>query len=243
MLLYLFKKNTKTQTIIWDGKNDQEVYVDNKDHCTIRVSLGLKPQFEKNVLWSPFQRIGSKTPILTASDEGVLVFDGKGIDHLRLFDHEGKYKRTIYPFPAEKLNKVNGLVFHEFPQDNQKLPLKSGHVQGTLLTSGNSSSGADIFGNGRAAGAMATLGNQIVIAESRLNWLAMDGSTGGKALLGPSVTLSADLGTIHEFRGGKYDIGPRSMAFSPNGKWLYMTCFSGAFLGTKGHFMELHACQ
>ncbi len=231
-----FQKNSKAQKIIWDGKNDQGDYIDNKDNCNIKVSLGLKPQFEKNVLWSPYQRIGSKTPVLSACDEGVLVFDGKGVDHLRLFDHEGKYKRTIYPFPADKLNKVNGLSFHEFPQDKQKLPLKSGHVQATLLTSGYSSSGADIFGSGRAAGAMASLGNQIAIAESRLNWLALDGSTGGKSLLGPSVTLSADLGTIHEFRGGKYEIGPRSMAFSPDGKWLYMTCFFWGFSWHQGVF-------
>jgi len=231
-----FQKNSKAQKIVWDGKNDQGDYIDNKERYSVRVSLGLKPQFEKNVLWSPYQRIGSKTPILTACDEGVLVFDGKGVDHLRLFDHDGKYKRTIYPFPADKLNKVNGLNLHEFPQSKQKLPLKNGHVQGTLLTSGYSSSGGDIFGTGRAAAAMASLGNQIVISESRLNWLGLDGSTNGKSLQGPSVTLTAELGTIHEFRGGSYEIGPRSMAFSPDGKWLYMTSFFWGFSWHQGTF-------
>ena len=41
--------------------------------------------------------------------EGVYVYDGNGVDHVRLFDHDGNYVRTIYPFPAAKLKQVKGL--------------------------------------------------------------------------------------------------------------------------------------
>ena len=51
------QKGSKKQAVVWDGKDDQGVYVDNKDSCTVRVSLGLKPQFEKTLFWSPHKRI------------------------------------------------------------------------------------------------------------------------------------------------------------------------------------------
>ena len=36
-----FQKNSKKQTIVWDGKDDRGRYVDDKDRVVIRVSLGL----------------------------------------------------------------------------------------------------------------------------------------------------------------------------------------------------------
>jgi len=53
-----FQKNSKQQTIIWDGKDEQGVYIDDKDRCTIRVSLGLKAEYERSFLWSPYRRLG-----------------------------------------------------------------------------------------------------------------------------------------------------------------------------------------
>ncbi len=44
-----FKKSSKAQTVLWDGKDDAGKYVDDKDSLTVRVSLGLKPQFERTM--------------------------------------------------------------------------------------------------------------------------------------------------------------------------------------------------
>jgi len=105
--------DSKKQTLIWDGKNDQGTYVDDKDSLTVRVSLGLKPRFERSLFWDPKRRLGSweegtilvntPTPLIQARPEGVYVFEGRGVDRLQLFDHQGRYVRTIYPFAAEKL--------------------------------------------------------------------------------------------------------------------------------------------
>ena len=38
-----FKKSSRTQILVWDGKDDRGRYIDNKDSCVVRVSLGLKP--------------------------------------------------------------------------------------------------------------------------------------------------------------------------------------------------------
>ena len=48
-----FAKNSKAQTIVWDGKNDQGRYVEEKDEVVVRVSLGLKRQFERALFWHP----------------------------------------------------------------------------------------------------------------------------------------------------------------------------------------------
>jgi hypothetical protein len=48
-----FIKNTKEQKIVWDGKDDHGRYIDNKESYVVRVSLGLKPQMERTLFWSP----------------------------------------------------------------------------------------------------------------------------------------------------------------------------------------------
>ena len=68
------------------GKNDQGEYVDEKDRLAVRVSLGLKPRFERTLFWSPKRRFAGRAPLIVAAEEGVYVYEGEGVDHLRLFD-------------------------------------------------------------------------------------------------------------------------------------------------------------
>jgi len=53
-----FRKNSKKQVVVWDSKDDQGIYVKDKDALRIRVSLGLNPRFERTLFWSPKKRIG-----------------------------------------------------------------------------------------------------------------------------------------------------------------------------------------
>ncbi len=220
-----FQKNALEQTIVWDGKDDQGKYVDDKDALTVRVSLGLKPQFERSLFWSPHKRMSNACPLLAATEEGVFVWEGRGVDHVRLFDHNGDYVRTVYPFPADKLGKVLGLEKRVFPQDGRELPLKRGFVQASLLTSGTSCLlGLKYkFGDGYAATAMAAAKGRIALAYDFINRLATDGSTGGLKLTGPKVGRRARWRGYGGHGGGEEIIGPSSMAFSPDGKWLYLT--------------------
>ena len=218
-----FQKASLKQVIVWDGKNDQGTYVDDKDALTVRVSLGLRPQFERTLLWSPHKQRGG-LPIMAPAPEGVYVFDGTGVDYLRLFDHEGNYVRTIYPFPADKLKQVQGLRWHKFPQ-GYSLPLKeSGYLQ-TLLTSGNNASIHDKNGarHGAAAMGLAVRGNRIALAFEHLNRLATDGTTGGLPLKGPKTGFLIHRGGYGGYGRGKFTIGPTSLAFSPDAKTLYLT--------------------
>src|SRR5262245_49173806 len=99
-----FQKNSLRQVVVWDSKDDQGSYRDDFNQLTVRVSLGLKPRFERTLFWQPKKRVGrANRPLMVARPEGVYVFEGEGVDLLRLFDHDGSYLRTIYPFPADKL--------------------------------------------------------------------------------------------------------------------------------------------
>ncbi len=220
-----FQKESLKQTIVWDSKNDHGDYVEDLDRITIRVALGLKPQFERTLFWSPHKRMANACPLLIAKEEGVLMFEGRGVDQLRLYDHEGNYVRTAYPFPAGKLKDVAGVEERIFPQDGAKLPVKHGFVQASLLTSGTSALlGLPYkFGDGFGATAMAASGNHVAVGFDQINRLGLDGTSGGLNLTGAKIGQRAKWSGYGGQGGGDEIIGPSSMAFSPDGKSLYLT--------------------
>ena len=217
-----FQKGSKSQRLLWDGKDDQGEYLEDREALTVRVSLGLKPQFERTLLWSPHKQ-RSALPLLAASPDGVYVYDARGVDHLRLFDHDGNYVRTVYPFPANRLKGVDGLRWHEFPQGYTR-PLKESNYQQTLLTSGDNDSIQNRIGmTGRAATGLAVRNKRIALMYEHLNRLAADGTSGGLPLKGPPAGFEIQKHGYGDYGRGKQTIGPTSVAFSPDGKTLYLT--------------------
>ncbi len=239
------RKNSKEQVLLWDGKDDQGKYIDDKDSLTVRVSLGLKPQFEKTLLWSPHKQ-KLDMPLIAPSPEGMLVFDGGGVDYLRLFDHAGSYLRTIYPFPADKVKEVKGIRWVKFPQGYRR-PLKESGYQQTFLTSGINDSIHDRRGamSGVAAKGIAVRGNRIALAYQDLNRLAMDGTSDGLPLKGPETGFGVKKSFNYQNRSksggheGRHWVSPTSMAFSPDGKTLYLTGYT--WHASRGKVGCLHA--
>jgi len=252
-----FRKNSKRQTLVWDGKNDQGKYIDDKDALTVRVSLGLKPRFERTLFWATKKRWSGEPPIICAAPEGVYVYDsGSSVDHIRLFDHKGDYVRTVYPFPANRIDSVHGLYRHTFPQDGATLPLKCNFLQTTMLTAGTNCHPVTYrpktrtyestvagypchFGMyGRAARGMTVHRGKLALAFWKLNRFGADGGGCGPGIYGPKTSLPGKMRTVHSFRGGTYEVGPRSLALSPDGKWLYL---SGYFWSQPWNYDSLHA--
>ncbi len=231
-----FEKSSKKQTVIWDGKDNVGKYVDDKDALTVRVSLGLKPRFERTLFWHPWKRAGNVMVVATAPD-GVLVFkSGRAVDHLRYFDRDGKFMRTLYPFPAEKIESVPGIIWHRFP-DGAKLPIKPNWQQTTLLMSGSNCS-KPTYKDGKYSGYAprkvelpGSAGHGLVVGKKRvalighrLSRLALDGTSDGLNVHGPDVSY---YGPDKEFRK---NVHPRRGAFSPDEKWLYLTMYNQTLL-------------
>ncbi len=228
-----FQKNSLRQTIVWDGKDDEGRYVDDKDALTIRVALGLRARFERTLFWSP-QKRGGGSLIIHAAPEGVYVFDhGGGVSQLRLFGHGGNYVRTLYPFPADQVKSFSDLHWYKFPQDGKRLPRKRGHRQCTLLSSGIHSRFMGTMGGGLKhsmpdpAKALAVHGKKVALAYVHLNRFSTDGASLGMALQGGRTGIPLKRNGL-PWRGANDDIDapPTSMTFSPDGKWLYMTAYA-----------------
>jgi hypothetical protein len=228
-----FQKNSLDQELVWDGKDDRGRYVDNKDALAVRVSLGLKPRFERTLFWSPKKRIApGNRPSFAPAPEGVYVFEGGGVDHIRLFDHDGNYVRTVYPFPPDwaavddtnepdalkkALSNVRGLRWMTFPQDDRAMPVWHGLVQATLFTSGNNTGHKSTAKYGCAASTIAVSKKRLALAMLSLNRVGTDGPTGGLPIEGPRTSFPG-----RTYRGETPTGVPRSAAFSPDGKWLYL---------------------
>jgi len=223
-----FAKNSKEQTLVWDGKDEQGRYVDHKDRLTIRVSLGLRPRFERTLYWSPKKRQSKKPPLIAAAPEGVYVYDGgMSTDHVTLYDHKGNYLRTVYPFPAGKIGSVVGVDWHTHPHDGKSLPIKPNYLHSTMLTSGTSApvpfltwgpeqkrsysevarTAPDHRGNwGRAATAIAACRGQVALAYWHLNRLTGAGNASKLSLRGPKTGMVPALGSSHS--KGHSRVGP-----------------------------------
>ncbi|PCJ51398.1 MAG: hypothetical protein COA79_26380 [Planctomycetota bacterium] len=224
-----FAKNSLSQKILWDGKNDYGRLLDDYSSLSVRVSLGLKAKFERTLYWSPHKRTKSAkyrmfAPIMYATPEGVYVYDGKTGDHITKFNHKGDYEKTVFPAPANKIKAIKGLVWKKFPQDGHNLPMKGGKYFNEFLTTNNlgDTSKINIRSSGGVKG-LAVLGNKIYLTGTRINFLSTDGSSGGRELSGPEVWKSVRLGRMHNFPGGTVKMAVSSVAPSEDGKWIYLT--------------------
>jgi hypothetical protein len=130
-----FQQKSLEQKLIWDSKDDKGKYLDNLSELSVRVSLGLKPIYEKDLYNSYYKRI-SGMPAIAAAKEGLYVYEGLGRDVVRLFGHDGEYIKTIYPFPASKISEVKGIEWAQFA-GREKTPVKNSNYHQTLLSSGN----------------------------------------------------------------------------------------------------------
>ncbi len=210
-----FARDSRRQTLHWDGKDDLGAYVDDKDRVVVRVSLGLTPRFERTLFWSPRKRVRSPRYLDTnlkfaAGPDGVYVYDGGNCEHIRLFDAEGEYVRTVYPPPSDKIETFDGLEWKEFPQDGRRLPLKQhGRISRERFFRGD---------NRRAVSAMAVHGDLLAAAGRELLLFSPEGGT----FQGPSTSIPVHVPARHNWPGGVVHVPPTDIAFSPDGQWIYL---------------------
>ncbi|MCX7803878.1 MAG: hypothetical protein N3A38_01680, partial [Planctomycetota bacterium] len=217
------------QTLAWDGKDDFRRYVEEPEKCVARVSLGLKPVFDKVLGWHPKDVIGDITG-LAAGPEGVVVITGGGYwQSVRLFSHDGGYIRTLMPPPADKLGAIEGLTGGLMPVPGQEpgVPRRTRYgIIAPFAFGGRAvSSNPAVISNGRVA--IAIHGGQL---PKQIVRIGTDGTSRGESVSGPVLADSRE-----NFDGGG------EMAASPDGKYLYITAMgANAEYDGRGRLRDLN---
>ena len=227
-----FQKDSLVQKLLWDRKNDLGKYMDNSNELTVRVSLGLKPVFEKSLFWSPYKRIGSNPPCFAISEDGIFIFEGLGVDSLRKYNHDGVYEKTLYPFSKNALKTAKDIQYEKFPQDGAVLPIKHGvKCKSTLFTYDNNKS-HDKYG--QAASTLSVNGKNIAIIAENLARINLNGDVPEVGFKGPSTSIKiTDKIPL---------VKPISSAFSNDGKYIYSTGYrvnAGYQASFNGHWLPV----
>ncbi|PCJ58855.1 MAG: hypothetical protein COA79_12365 [Planctomycetota bacterium] len=248
------KPNSKKQSIAFDGKDDAGKYIKEFSDVQVRVSLGLKPVFDKSLFDEPKRRHSIARIQMATHQDGVYVYDGgNGIDFVKLYDFDGNYKKTIYPFPANKIKEIKNLKHKELPSKDGKYPAKVNFLGTSFLRTGSNYAlnlvTPTIFGSkhygmyGKAASFIAVSKKNITIGMGHLARLDNTGGSGGLDFHGPQVGPIISYGKDRT----KAIVPPTSVAFSPNGKKLYLAgyhyCVYGKASGdiiTSGNWKTQH---
>ncbi|GAG33369.1 unnamed protein product, partial [marine sediment metagenome] len=110
-----------SQSIEWDGTDDIGKPVADA-RCTVRVRLGLTAEFDRFIGWksAPPLNYGLINGLAVTPDRKVYVLSisrdaprsGRSENRLWVMSKEGKYLKTLYPFPASKdPQKLPGVDF------------------------------------------------------------------------------------------------------------------------------------
>ena len=98
-----FSQDSLSQSIEWDGKDDQGQPAPSG--CKVRVSLGLKAKLDNILGWGPGHHVMARRAIAVAPGGNVYVLDGNTATskehsiapNIRVLDSEGRYMRRIFP--------------------------------------------------------------------------------------------------------------------------------------------------
>jgi hypothetical protein len=101
-----FQQGSLAQKLEWDGQTDD--FKKAPAGCKVKVSLGLKPEYERNIMQPPHNFVrGNKAQVATDKDGNtcVAVIDGNLVFG-HVYDKAGKYLRAFWPPPAKDVEKI-----------------------------------------------------------------------------------------------------------------------------------------
>ncbi len=225
-----FQKNSLSQKLIWNGKDDLDYYPKNPDDLKVRVSLGLKPVFDRNLGGTSPKNIPGKAWGIAADGDGVYVFSrgSWGRFYCRRFDHDGRYVATLVPPPANlPESKLQGMGYLEYEPGKRTLhstslglTVQGGGASGNYLPISNDER-PDICNPAAVKGRLYYMSSGAGATGHKgfpcLSYIHTDGSTDmGGCTLRPFAKAQA----THFSAGGQF-MQP-SLAGSPDGKWIYV---------------------
>jgi sugar lactone lactonase YvrE len=209
-----FQEGKLSQQIAWDGKDDFGRYVKDMDTCSVRVSLGLRAAFEKDLYRHPHRKLGNDSAIAIDRD-GVYLYENNLNDYVKMYDHDGDYVRTLYPFAANQLPQILGLRWRSVPPAGLLVPDKKANRGESETTVTLLPINPTIFKVGNYyMGDMAVHDGLLHLFGHHVGRIGTDGTTRGQQLVGPACEIE-----VAKF--GKERA--HNIALSPDGKWAYMT--------------------
>ncbi|MHC4914828.1 MAG: SMP-30/gluconolactonase/LRE family protein [Planctomycetota bacterium] len=207
-------KGGLSQSIPWDGKDD---YGRSARGAKVRVRLGLEPEFSHFVAFDPARHGGVCGMGCSPQGELYVMYHCAGPGHhynsmaIKAYDREGKYLRTVMPYPAGLAPEKRAAVqWFEFKDGGASAPLiyfAHSRVMYPQVGSG-SRHNITVCPDGRISFATHPFDSPSIGAR-RLATLGGDGSF-GKDLLGPKVTRGKVGGWL-------------LTALSPDGKTIYIS--------------------
>lgn len=218
------KKDSLAQELVWDGLDDLGRPAPGGPFRA-RVSLGAKPYLDRIVGWDG-NTLGSPAVGLAVGPGGevfVLTSEGsRGRSTLRVLDRNGKYVRTLIPYPAN-LPKERTAPFGQLEVGGERLPIVyNAHGANLLpLTSGMKKQSMAVHPKGHLVMASA-VGTIVEHGPPRyLLALAPDGGAPeDAAFIGPQIRQPVG------FMGGAGEGASRffdHIALSPDGETIYLT--------------------
>jgi DNA-binding beta-propeller fold protein YncE len=160
------------QQLTWDGQDDAGEPVAEPGKCTVRVSLGLEPAFDRILGWKG-EAIGEAVGGLAVGPTGetyVLNSGGKKPTRIYVVDREGTYVRMLMPYPADlPAEKLRGVGRIEL-SDDRRVPLMRQPICFALYP--------DLYGSGGPGNfnvphqTMAVVGDRLVLSNA---WAGRDG--------------------------------------------------------------------
>jgi NHL repeat-containing protein len=237
-----FQKNSKRQTLAWDGKDDAGRPVAGR--CRVRVSLGMKPTFAGLIGSEPSEVPVSVRGLATDADGNLYVFhvlgqqhNADGTAHCIVLDRNGKYVKTILPFPADLPEKQLAGLKHVRDGRGKRLPfyyqletrnLLPGAGDLHALRPAITKDGRIIFAG------IHEYGRSTMYPETQLVSFGTDGSVPVEPR-GPMLISHGKPGPRPENKGhGGHRTG--NVALSPDEKTIYVSGVSaGGFSGRPTH--------
>jgi hypothetical protein len=228
-----FRKSSLEQTVHWNGKDDLGFYHKDPEKLKVKVSLGLKPEFDRLLGPTSPKALPGYVWGIAADKDGVYVFNmgvQRGHVNCRRFDHDAKYVGTLWP-PSANLppEKLGGMGYVEYAPGKRA-------VQAPIIDWGFWREGRWLppgFGGdlGVAQCRPAAFRGRIYLMSSGFDHREFKGR---KHFYQPKlyyINTDGSLGYAG-IRGRLWIHGQRPsscphIAVSPDGKWLYFVRFQG----------------
>ena len=236
-----FKKNSLRQTIIWDGNDDRGNKV--VDAANVRLRLGLAPVYGRRLGWDGLTLDQNIVAVAVADNGDVYVVDTEkswGRTSIKVISKDGKYLRTILPFPANTPAERRKDFGVNVMPDGTEVPFvfnaQNGCTQPLVSALRNQDIAIHPAGHLLMTSANGSLSNHG--PEMRLIAIHPEGGAPEKTgYIGPSVR------EVYGFIGGAGNSTAEvynGLTTSPDGKYIYQGLYSTSWIYNMKNKSFLH---